>query len=298
MKVETKYFCRNCKGARNHSVLYEKKLKGSDEEYSFHWIDSYFVIECAGCETLSFLKVYGDSEMYYLDEEGEQQYEHDVKIFPNHLEGCTELEYIHLLPPTIKAIYEETIIALKAKAFILTAGGLRAIIEAICNHLKIKKNDLSNRIDLLHEKGFLTINESRRLHSIRFLGNDALHEIKAPKKEQIFTLLEIVNHLLENLFIADNKIGHNIDRLIDKYEEFIKLLRNKISKEQIYHEMTLKNILGKSLRLIRPKEFKEFERRLKEDINKGVIDYLSIINIKDPLTFKILKMPESFFDFS
>ena len=71
------------------------------------------------------------------------------------------------LPENIRGIYVETIAAFKANISILTAGGLRAIIEALCNHLKIKGANLSERIDLLHNKGHLTLSESKRLHSIR-----------------------------------------------------------------------------------------------------------------------------------
>ncbi|RZJ99419.1 MAG: DUF4145 domain-containing protein [Flavobacterium sp.] len=264
----------------------------------FQWIDTYHVIECAGCENISFLNIYSDSEMIHYGDEGELEYGQTETLYPYFIEKGTELDSIYYLPGTIKNIYEETIKAFKAKAYILTAGGFRAIIEATCNDLKIRKDDLSKRIDLLHEKGFLSLNESKRLHSIRFLGNSALHEMEIPKQQQLLILLEIVNHLLENLYIHDKKIGDDLDTIIDKFEEFLTLTRNKISKDFVSKEMSLNEILGKSKILIKPADLKKFETKLIEEIEvTKSIDFLAVAKHGEKIIYKIEKMPVDAFDF-
>lgn len=264
-----KKHCNNCKGKRNHKELFEKKIRGDDD--GFVWIEKYQVIECLGCENISFLKIYGDITMVDYDYEGNPDYYYDETIFPYFLEKGDELKYQYHLPEAIKIIYKETIDAFKVDSYILTAGGLRAIIEAICNHLKIKKDNLEKRIDTLHNKGHLTLSESKRLHSIRFLGNDALHEIAKPKKEHLHLLLEIVNHLLANLFINDKIIKGKIDTIIDKYEDFIVLIQNLINEELVNKELELDELLGKSKRLIDKSKIKEFERKFEnEAISKNM----------------------------
>jgi hypothetical protein len=188
-------------------------------------------------------------------------------------------------------MYKETISAYKASCLILSAGGLRAIIEATCNHLKVRKGNLGARIDLLHEKGYLTLNESRRLHSIRFIGNDALHEIENPPKESIIILFGIVNHLLENLFISDKKIQGRIDTIIDTYEGFQDLLRNNIKMEMVGKEMNLSEILGKSKRQIHSKRLSVFEKKLLSEIKLSKYDYLSVSKDKGEIKYKIEKYP-------
>lgn len=294
--MKEKYFCRNCKGLRNHKLIHEVKTKGGDDNDYFQWIRKYSIIECLGCESVSFLEVYGDTEMIALNEDGEPDYYFDNYIYPLYLEESEELEHVHYIPASIKVIYRETISAFKTNSFILTAGGLRAIIEAICNHLKIKKGNLADRIDLLHNKGYLTLSESKRLHSIRFLGNDALHEIEMPKKDHLFILLDIVNHLLSNLFINDKILKGKLETIIDKYDEYIKLIRNKIDKDMIGKEFSMREILGKSIRLIPKTEYKKLEDEFKKEINSGEIDYVSIIKETDESIYKIEKEPEFVFD--
>ena len=196
----------------------------------------------------------------------------------------------------IKTIYDETIESFKADSKILTAGGLRAIIEATCNHLKIKKANLADRIDLLYKGGYLTLNESKRLHSIRFLGNDALHEMEKPKKEQLYILLDIINHLLGNLFINDKKIEGKVDTIIDKYEEFLKLIQNKIKKEMVNHEYTVEQIIGKSKRLVPAVNYKYFIDKFKHDVEENKHNFITVRTTTKKVIFKIIKEPDFAFD--
>jgi hypothetical protein len=290
---EKKHYCRNCKGERNHKIVSEKKTGGSYDDY-LQWSDYFYIIECLGCNNISFLKIYSDTEMMYYNEDGEPDYADKIEIFPLYLENLEELSHTYYLPPKIRIIYNETVSALKSKLYLLAAGGLRAIIEATCNHLKIKKADLSVRIDLLHEKGHLSLNESKRLHSIRFLGNDALHEIEIPNKGQINILLEIVNHLLENLFIQDKKLVDNIVIVIDKYDDFLKAIRNNITDKNIAEIKSINELLGKSRRLIKSKYFVGFVEQLNAEIKEAKIDFLSL---EEDSKYKIEKKSEFTFEF-
>lgn len=285
-----KYFCRGCSGHRNHKVLFEKKKTGSDEEYDFYWTDRYLVIECLGCENISFLHSYGNSEMVEQYENGDLHNYTEDNVYPPYLEYGVEIERQYYLPKNIETIYRETMLAFKLKSYILTAGGFRAIIEATCNHLNIKKKNLLDRIDLLSTGGFLTQKESRRLHTIRFLGNDALHEIEVPKEDQLLIILDIINHLLENLFIHD-KLINGLDSIIDEYSNFIKLIEDHISKDMIGKELKLKDILGKSYRRIKANDLKEFVLILKQNIDQGAFDLMSYRVQKNQILFSILKTP-------
>lgn len=294
--MKEKYFCRTCKGLRNHKEIHQEKTRGGDNDDYFQWIRNFSIIQCLGCETISFLEIYGDTEMIKHNEDGEPDYYFDKSIYPSFLEKSNELENQYFIPKSIRIIYKETISAFKANSYILTAGGLRAIIEAICNHLKIQKGNLADRIDLLHNKGHLTLSESKRLHSIRFLGNDALHEIEKPKKEHLYILLDIINHLLANLFINDKKLKGKMDTIIDKYEDYIKLIQNKIDKNMIGKKYTIKEILGKSIRLIPSKEYQQLENKFKKEIGLGTIDYITILKQTGETVYKVEKEPELTFD--
>jgi hypothetical protein len=297
MTMENLFYCRNCKGNRKHKILFEKKIRGSEGGDIIQWIDEYKMIQCCGCETISFAKIYGDNQMINTDEEGNYEYYTITTVYPYYIEKGNIIKDEFHLPETIRTVYKETVNAFKVKSYILTAGGFRAIIEAVCNHLDIEKDNLSARINLLYEKGFLTKNESKRLHSIRFLGNDSLHEMGVPKIKQLLVVLEIVNHLLENLFIQDKRMEGNIDVMIDDYDDFMKLLSRLIQSDYLEKEYTLKDILGKSKRLIKVGELKKFEEQLNVEIIEGRNDTFSIVCNKESteVKYKIEKLPNLMF---
>jgi len=234
--------------------------------------------------------------MTYSDHQGNMDYYYNTNIYPPYLEKSYEISNLRHLPTGIRTIYVETIAALKADLPMLTAGGLRAIIEALCNHLKIRKENLEERINLLHKKGHLTLSESQRLHSVRFLGNDALHEMETPKKEHLYILLDIINHLLTNLFINDKMIKGKIEMMIDDYDEFLKLIQNKISKEMHGEELSLNKILDKSKRLIVKKNYPEFEQKFISEIQMETHDFITISKLEPEAVYKIIKQPERKFN--
>ena len=88
------------------------------------------MVECVGCESISFIVEY-----YDLDHEDTVIHQFVQEIFPYSLENDIQLKELNFVPNVIRNIYEETIETYKIKAFILTAAGLHAIIEAICKHL-------------------------------------------------------------------------------------------------------------------------------------------------------------------
>lgn len=287
-----KLFCRKCKGNTNQKELQSVESRGDYADGYVQWIHNFAIFECLGCETISFFEIYGDTEMTDYGPDGEEVYYFNETIYPNYLDEGNEIQDLHLVPGKISSIYKETINALKTKSYILAAGGLRAVIEAVCNHLRIKKGNLAERIDLLHKKGHLTLGESKRLHSIRFLGNDALHEMEIPKKDPLIILLEIVNHLLSNLFINDQKIKGKVDVIIDTYEEFLKLIQNKISKDMIGHEYTLVQFLGKLTRLFPKDQITIFEKQFIIEVNESKHNYISITENEPVTKFKIKKEPD------
>ena len=289
--MKDKLFCNNCKGLRNQTEVHKVEKRGGDEEGDFQWYKSFAIIQCNGCDSISFHQVYGDTEMYEQGPYGEQDYYFDDYVYPPYLKRGEVIKQLHYLPEKIRIIYAETISSFKSNSSILTAGGLRAIIEAICNNLKITGNNLAERIDGLSKNGHLTLAESKRLHSIRFLGNDALHEIEKPKDDHLYLLLEIVNHLLSNLFVNDKKMMGKVETMIDTYDDFIRLIQNRIDDDMVGKKMTLASIIDKSKRLLTKKNLNDFENSFLKDIGSKKITFVKVEKKKPENIYEIIERP-------
>lgn len=203
-----KSHCACCKIETNHEIKSKEIISKHSDDDEIHWSAEYQIIECLGCETLSFRIVSGSSEDYDF-ETGEPLY--TIELYPESASQRDLLDDYYIFPSKIRKIYSETIDAINHKMFLLSAVGLRMLIEAICIEESISGGNLKSRIDELAVKGLLSKSQADFLHHHRFIGNDAAHEIKTPKRESIIAALDIAETLLKTIYILP-KIAAEIER--------------------------------------------------------------------------------------
>jgi hypothetical protein len=189
----------------------------------------------------------------------------EVQNFPKPPKGNIDTKY---LPDIVKNIYQETCNAYRDGALTLAGIGFRATIEAICNDQKIPGDQLNVKISNLANKGLLSKKDSSRLHSIRFMGNDAVHDTKKPLKKSLRAALIIVEHLITTVYIIDKESSGKLDLIIEDYSKFERLLNEKIAEFSEGDEYPLEKFLGKDIRLIFESK-KKINDRLNEKIGKG-----------------------------
>jgi hypothetical protein len=107
--------------------------------------------------------------------------------------------------PVVGPIYAETVAAFSADCLILAGGGLRATVEAICKERKIGGKNLQEKIDALVSSQLLAKPQADLLHEERYIGNSALHEIERPSPSDVSIGLEIVEGLLNTIYILPTK---------------------------------------------------------------------------------------------
>lgn len=263
-------YCSSCKQATKHTILFSKLKKEGDEIIDLGE-SHYQVIECNGCETISFRREIHD---FFEIENGENE-GIQIEIFPCDLDGYSPLTNTYSLPKKIRDVYNQTLKAFKGESFLLTGVGFRAIIEAICIEEKIKGNNLEQKINNLVKNKLITEKEADRLHSIRFLGNDAVHEMEIPTEDKLYLVLSIIEHLLKNLYLIDLEIKNRLDTVVKDFKGFEDLLFEILPKFKIGEERNLKEILGKHKRQIKI-ELPILEQAIIDGINKGIIDYFSL----------------------
>ena len=202
--------CASCGNKhRNHRVLHEKVKRYADEPYGpVLSIEYHRFVECMGCESLKYVT---STEDPY--EDGEQ----DFKVYPDapgHLprraanisaDDLRGVDGSPLIPDTVWKMYKETLDALNSGIRTLSAGGLRATVEAICLDSGITNGTLQQKIDELANQNLLTASQSALLHEERYLGNAALHELETPSNQAIEDGLGIVEGLMNTIYILPHK---------------------------------------------------------------------------------------------
>ncbi len=266
-------YCSNCRHDTKHKVLFQLAEKADYGEYE----TLKQVVECLGCDNRSFRieeHRYWDT---FEDDYGNERYRLVVENLPNNLKGHSEIRGMYNVPAKIREVYNQTILAFRGKSNLLTGVGFRAIIEAICIQEKIKGNSLEIKINNLAKNRLITDREAERLHSIRFLGNDSVHEMEVPNDNKLFLVLEIIENLLKNLYIIDAQAKSVLDTIIKNYTDFEDLLWRCASKLSQSEQFNLKQILGKHVRRINF-ELSTIEKILMERIVDGNVKFLNLGN--------------------
>jgi hypothetical protein len=258
---KVKNYCDSCGQETHHSI--EGIHTYTTDPETYHCMTEHAVVKCCGCDAVSFRKAFHDYEGAYPGEYNEWVVPITVENYPPAQAGSVDTRH---LPGIVESIYSETCSAYKSGAQILAGIGFRATIEAICNDQDISGKELSGRINNLASKGLISKKDSKRLHSIRFLGNDAAHDIKTPSRKSLEAALVIVEHLMTTVYILDKQSNGALDALIEEYSKFEDLLNEKLDDFAAGDEYPLQKFLGKDSRLIAGKKL---EKELRVAIGKG-----------------------------
>lgn len=196
--------CRVCKRSTKHAIFSGAQLSGSEPmgygDY-FQWHNEYQIIQCLGCETVAFRQTHENSEDYYPVGPGDYEHAVSVDIFPNPEEGRNPIEDDFILPTNLDRIYTETIKSINNGQSVLTGIGIRAIVETVCKDKQASGKDLYQKINDLVTQGVLTKDGADILHKLRTLGNEAAHEVKPHDKVQLGLALDVIDHLLQGVYI-------------------------------------------------------------------------------------------------
>ena len=196
--------CGVCKRNTNHLVLASADMSGSDDignGYEIGWAVNHQVVQCLGCDTISFRKASHNSEDYI--QVGPDEWEIDVyeELFPNRNEGRAPIKDAELLPTDVERIYGETLKAINGDQPVLSGIGIRALIETISKERNANGKDLMEKINDLVVQGVLTKDGADIFHKLRVLGNKAAHEVKPHSRDQLDLALDVLEHLLQGVYI-------------------------------------------------------------------------------------------------
>lgn len=194
--------CGRCNVKTRHKVLQSVDVEGEDPDWPYNFTDNYQIVQCQGCDEISFRKCHMNSEDVFFDEDEGVGYPIlKEELYPSRVVGRPKLRQGHFLPSAVSRIYDETHAALCNKQPILAGVGVRALIEAVCKEESATGRDLEKKIDDLVTKGVLTRNGAEILHGLRIIGNVAAHEVKPHTEEQLNLAMDVVEHLLTDVYI-------------------------------------------------------------------------------------------------
>ena len=263
-----KCYCHKCRQQTHHEILKSYEMSSGNEDFA--WSDSYEVAMCCGCDELTFLKYSIDDS--YIDQDGD--YIPVIDTYPYH-EGEADFLPTWSMPYAVSSPYIETIKVYNARCFLLAAAGCRMIVEAVCIDKAVSGKTLETRINNLSKSGYISKEDKNRLHSIRFMGNDSVHQMKMPSEDDLRIVLEIINSTLKSLYVL-KEMSKGLEQPVTDFNDFIEILNQSIDKRMNGDKITLDMLLAGERRIMKD-DRKEFEKELVGKINDGSFTRLSLL---------------------
>lgn len=267
-------YCNECKRNTNHKILKLVHKDWENEIFGISGTDDYQIIECLGCNYISYRTVSSNSENVIYNDDYSFECEEIVTNYPASLIECGKVSNSYRIPDKIRKIYNETLNAYANGNFILAGVGLRAVVEAICKNEDIQGANLKTKIKNLCKEGFISKSDAAQLHGIRFLGNDSVHEIESSTKECIVLAIKILEHLLESKYILNDDAFKFLDTEIEEYDDFIKLVGLRLQKQKINEQFSIRELMKKDKRRI--KDYNLYINRCEADITNGLFSNIKL----------------------
>ena len=195
--------CLTCKIKTNHKVLRSITHDWATEDYEIQGSDDYMIVQCQGCEGISYSTFSVDSDDTHPETNEPFLW---IRLYPERYIEHTTITLPHSTPFNIRDAYKDTSKALSVDLVGLAAIGIRLIIQLVCKDQKAIGRELVGQIDSLQEMGTISKSLADTLHGIRLFGNDAAHDYKI-KKSEVTPAWETVNLLVSYVYGNEDNRG-------------------------------------------------------------------------------------------
>ncbi|MEW6435734.1 MAG: DUF4145 domain-containing protein [Pseudomonadota bacterium] len=208
MMSDLRSYCRVCGGVRNHTI-YSEKEKQWEDDISIDGGETWSILECRGCDTITFRHRSWFSEDYEItDAQGRPIPNVKVELYPPAPKRKKpEWRLPVLLEATLDdhwifALHDDIYRALGLGAYSLAAMGIRAIADYIVTSQTGDYGSFRAKLERMRDGGLITAQQVEIVFAAFDAGSASAHRGYKPSEEDAFTLLDIAESLLDQFYIT------------------------------------------------------------------------------------------------
>lgn len=195
--------CNQCGGGTKHYVVAVREQQGCEtieEDFTIHWGNTYFLLECCGCEEISVKRTSWCSE-------DPPDYE-NVEYFPTRV-SRRQPSWLEDIPEETAELMREIYGALHGDQRRLALMGARTVIDGLLFRQVGGSGTFAKRLDALEAKGFLSKIYRETLEAALNAGHAAAHRAYNPDPDNLNLVMDIVENVLqaENLRKRADKLN-------------------------------------------------------------------------------------------
>lgn len=203
-EINVKAHCNECGPDRNATQRASYAVQGNDGPIS--WSDSYDVLECNGCSTLSVRHCIWFSEWDEIDHD---PLTGDMRMVPG-------IRTTYWPPPTtrkkpswadeiddevMREVFEEVYAALNAGLMVLSSIGTRTLLDRAMTLQIGDKGGFARKLQFMQEEGYIGETEKDILDAMTDAGSASAHRGHKPSVQHLNTIIDTVENFIHRLFI-------------------------------------------------------------------------------------------------
>ena len=224
-----KIFCNTCKGETKHDIKashdqsYHEEYEDHGQKFLGYYEETeYRFLVCRGCDTATLEEKWTCAGMN--DQNGDDIYSYSYNPKRNNL-GEREAKRFHHVDNNLNETYKEIIIAFQQGLGIVTAMGVRALLEGICvlEGIDDKKAwGLAKKIDHLSDASNIPTSIIEGLKGIKFIGDDAAHRLNTADKHSLSLSIDLLESLMTHMYEAKLDLEHKAELLKKAHNKSLK----------------------------------------------------------------------------
>lgn len=197
MNEVTKAHCNVCGHETKHTRLFNHKSSESEyvEDYGpWECRDTYEMLECCGCESITFRHSRWSSDLPGDEEE--------VKQYPPPISRRVPKWKWQLSQP-LDSLMDEIYAALHNNSHRLAMMGARTVVDLVMNDKVGDVGPFQQKLVELERQGFVARKNREFLAAALDAGSAAAHRAYEPTAEELRHVMDIVENLLEAVYILE-----------------------------------------------------------------------------------------------
>jgi Domain of unknown function (DUF4145) len=183
-------------------VLHSVKTEWGDKRSMEHGSDTYETLQCAGCDAIKLRHT-----EIFSGEPNESTTYFPSATFRRHPEWYEDL--LMELPVSDNYTLEllnEIYVAMQHNLLRVAAMGVRALLESVMITKVGDQGSFVNNVGQFEAKGYVSKFQSARLVTILDAGSATIHRSYSPSREDVVTLIDIAEHIIESVFVHEPKV--------------------------------------------------------------------------------------------
>jgi Domain of unknown function (DUF4145) len=192
-------YCNSCEAETWHDVKVRREQERVDTLFGYPQRVEADILACRGCDQYSFRLVTHPFEFQNKEDKPIEE------VLPERGYKRRKRKYFSTMPRAIRELYNETVSAHDNKLVLLSAVGLRALLEAIVID-KVDKskygNNLESKINALAH--LFPPDVVQTLHEFRVAGNAAVHDQQPPDHLDTHRALYVIESIMEYFYGAED----------------------------------------------------------------------------------------------